>query len=118
MAPGEPRGDEGHRTLRTVLEMSEVRSPRVRKVAELRSKGIAFEEYDLPGMKSWIMSHAGGKTAWFKDTEGNILALIQGAQSPRFVARLAALPPVRALAPPSTLRRRSRRGLHAGTASG
>ncbi|HUB07974.1 MAG TPA: VOC family protein [Myxococcales bacterium] len=50
-----------------------------REVAELRSKGIVFEEYDMPGMKNGIVSHAGGKAAWFKDTEGNILALIQGA---------------------------------------
>ncbi|MHB8418114.1 MAG: VOC family protein [Myxococcales bacterium] len=49
-----------------------------REVAELRSKGVRFEEYDLPGMKDGIMSHTGGKAAWFKDTEGNILALIQG----------------------------------------
>jgi hypothetical protein len=35
--------------------------------------------YDLPGMtlRDGIHEGAGGKAAWFKDTEGNILALIQ-----------------------------------------
>ncbi len=50
-----------------------------REVAELRSKGVRLEEYDMPGLKNGIRSHPGGKAAWFKDTEGNILAPIQGA---------------------------------------
>lgn len=35
--------------------------------------------YDLPGMtfRDGIHEGVGGKAAWFKDTEGNILALIQ-----------------------------------------
>ncbi|HET9597951.1 MAG TPA: VOC family protein [Anaeromyxobacteraceae bacterium] len=51
-----------------------------REVAELRARGVTFEEYELPGMtfRDGIASGAGGKAAWFKDTEGNILALIQG----------------------------------------
>jgi catechol 2,3-dioxygenase-like lactoylglutathione lyase family enzyme len=49
-----------------------------REVAALRAKGVAFENYDMPGMKDGIVTHeGGGKAAWFKDTEGNILALIQ-----------------------------------------
>ena len=51
-----------------------------REVAELKARGVTFEEYDLPGMKTenGIATGGGGKAAWFKDSEGNILALIQG----------------------------------------
>ena len=50
-----------------------------REVAELRSRGVIFEEYDMPGMKmqNSIVAAGGAKAAWFKDTEGNILAVIQ-----------------------------------------
>jgi predicted enzyme related to lactoylglutathione lyase len=50
-----------------------------REVADLEARGVKFEEYDLPGMKfeGGIARGDGGKAAWFKDTEGNILALIQ-----------------------------------------
>jgi len=46
-------------------------------VKELREKGIVFEEYDLPNLKTTngIFSMNGYKAAWFKDTEGNILAV-------------------------------------------
>lgn len=49
------------------------------EVTALRAKGVAFEEYDLPGMKTvnGIASGGGTRAAWFKDTEGNIMALIQ-----------------------------------------
>ncbi len=51
------------------------------EVAELRRRGVRFEEYDLPGvtMKNGIAIGGGAKTAWFKDTEGNILAISQSA---------------------------------------
>jgi predicted enzyme related to lactoylglutathione lyase len=50
-----------------------------REVAELKSKGVTFEEYDMPGMKTkdGIVTAGGAKAAWFKDTEGNIMAVIQ-----------------------------------------
>jgi len=48
-----------------------------REVAELKAKGVSFEEYDMPGMKDGIATGAGAKSAWFKDTEGNILAIVQ-----------------------------------------
>jgi predicted enzyme related to lactoylglutathione lyase len=50
-----------------------------REVAELQARGVKFEEYDLPGMtfRDGIAEGAGGKAAWFTDSEGNILALIQ-----------------------------------------
>ena len=50
-----------------------------REVAELKARGVVFEEYDIPGitMKNSIATGGGAKTAWFKDSEGNILAVSQ-----------------------------------------
>ena len=50
-----------------------------REVAELKARGVVFENYDMPGEKSasGVVSAGGAKAAWFKDSEGNILALIQ-----------------------------------------
>jgi predicted enzyme related to lactoylglutathione lyase len=50
-----------------------------REVADLKARGVTFEEYDTPGMKTVnsIVTGGGAKTAWFKDTEGNILAIVQ-----------------------------------------
>ena len=52
-----------------------------REVAELKARGVKFEEYDTPGMKTkdGIATAGGAKAAWFKDTEGNIMALIEGS---------------------------------------
>ena len=49
------------------------------EVAALRSRGVVFEDYDLPGLKTvnGIATGGGAKTAWFKDSEGNILAVSQ-----------------------------------------
>lgn len=48
-------------------------------VADLRARGVRFEDYDLPeaGVKTvdGIAELAGTKVAWFKDSEGNILAV-------------------------------------------
>ena len=51
-----------------------------KEVAELKAKRVVFEEYDLPDIKTkGGIAYAGdGKAAWFKDPEGNILALIEG----------------------------------------
>jgi predicted enzyme related to lactoylglutathione lyase len=50
-----------------------------REVAELKARGVKFEEYDAPGMKTQnsILTAGGAKAAWFKDSEGNIMAIIQ-----------------------------------------
>ncbi len=49
-----------------------------REVAELKARGVTFEMYDMLEMDENGISTAGGaKAAWFKDTEGNIMALIQ-----------------------------------------
>jgi predicted enzyme related to lactoylglutathione lyase len=49
------------------------------EVAELKARGVVFEEYDMPGIKmvNSIATAGGAKTAWFKDSEGNILAVSQ-----------------------------------------
>ena len=48
-----------------------------RTVDELRGRGLKFEEYDFPGLKTerGIATQDGMKTAWFKDTEGNTIAV-------------------------------------------
>jgi catechol 2,3-dioxygenase-like lactoylglutathione lyase family enzyme len=48
-----------------------------RSVADLKLRGVVFEVYDMPGQKDGIVTGGGAKAAWFKDSEGNILALIQ-----------------------------------------
>jgi predicted enzyme related to lactoylglutathione lyase len=48
------------------------------EVAELTRRGVVFEKYDLPGTDANGITTAGGaRAAWFKDSEGNILAIIQ-----------------------------------------
>ena len=46
---------------------------------ELRGKGVTFEEYDMPGLKTegGIAEVAGSKGGWFKDPDGNILAVFE-----------------------------------------
>ena len=48
-------------------------------VADLKSRGVVFEEYDLPGMKTInsVATTGAVKGAWFKDTEGNLLGVAQ-----------------------------------------
>ena len=49
-----------------------------KEVAELIGRGVKFENYDTPDVDEKGISTAGGaKAAWFKDTEGNIMALIE-----------------------------------------
>jgi predicted enzyme related to lactoylglutathione lyase len=48
-------------------------------VDDLRGRGVTFEEYDMPGIKTengiaWMGSTG---SAWFVDTEGNIISLNQ-----------------------------------------
>jgi len=51
-------------------------------IDELTEKGISFEHYDFPGLKTNDKGIAdseeeGGRGAWFKDPDGNILAIFQ-----------------------------------------
>ncbi|TPO07596.1 VOC family protein [Mesorhizobium sp. B1-1-5] len=47
-------------------------------VKSLRSKGVTFEHYDMPGLSLEGDIHVGSgmKVAWFKDPDGNILNLV------------------------------------------
>ncbi|MDX8468770.1 VOC family protein [Mesorhizobium sp. VK23B] len=47
-------------------------------VKSLRSKGVTFEHYDMPGLALEGDIHVGHgmKVAWFKDPDGNILNLV------------------------------------------
>jgi predicted enzyme related to lactoylglutathione lyase len=49
------------------------------EVTELKARGVVFEDYDMPGvaMNNSIATDRGASTAWFKDPEGNILAISQ-----------------------------------------
>jgi catechol 2,3-dioxygenase-like lactoylglutathione lyase family enzyme len=54
-------------------------------VAALRARGVVFEEYDLPGLKTvngiaeiegnYPSKGVGERGAWFRDSEGNLLGL-------------------------------------------
>jgi hypothetical protein len=57
-------------------------------VTELRRRGVVFEEYDLPGLKTVggiadvqgnypSKGGKGEKAAWFRDSEGNLLGIGQ-----------------------------------------
>jgi catechol 2,3-dioxygenase-like lactoylglutathione lyase family enzyme len=56
-------------------------------VTELRSRGVMFEEYDSPGLKTvdgiaaiegnYPSKGSGERGAWFRDSEGNLLGIGQ-----------------------------------------
>ena len=49
-------------------------------VARLKGRGVVFEEYDYPTLKTVdsVATTAGiGSSAWFKDPDGNTIALFQ-----------------------------------------
>ncbi len=52
------------------------------EVAELNKSGVAFEQYDFPGIKTdenglAEMEGEEGRGAWFKDSEGNLIAIFE-----------------------------------------
>ena len=49
-------------------------------IADLKSKGVKFEQYDMPGVTREGDVHVMGdmKAAWFKDPDGNILNIVNG----------------------------------------
>ena len=52
----------------------------VKAVAELVGRGITFEEYDMGAFKTvdHVVTTAGiGRSAWFKDLDGNTIAIFQ-----------------------------------------
>jgi len=59
------------------------------EVAELKSRGVALEHFDMPGERSpsGVVTAGGAKVAWFKDSEGNILAMVEGLDQHKPVLR-------------------------------
>jgi catechol 2,3-dioxygenase-like lactoylglutathione lyase family enzyme len=55
----------------------------VATMATLRERGVGFEEYDLPGLKTTDgMAQLGpNRGSWFKDPDGNIFALVELGQT-------------------------------------
>ena len=49
------------------------------EVNDLKKRGLVFEEYDVPGLKTvnGIATMGVLKAAWFKDSEGNLLGVVQ-----------------------------------------
>jgi hypothetical protein len=60
-------------------------------VRELRARGVEFEAYDLPGLKTvdgiaeitgnYPSKGTGERGAWFRDSEGNLLGIGQPVRS-------------------------------------
>jgi catechol 2,3-dioxygenase-like lactoylglutathione lyase family enzyme len=55
-----------------------------RDMRELRGKGVVFEEYDMGELKTrnGVATMGSIKGAWFKDSEGNILAITEQTNRP------------------------------------
>ena len=53
------------------------------QVDALRRRGVAFEEYDYPNLKTvdGIADLGFARAAWFKDSEGNLLGIAELAES-------------------------------------
>lgn len=49
------------------------------EVAELRSRGVVFETYEMPEFdrQTMIATFQAIRSAWFKDSEGNLIGLVQ-----------------------------------------
>lgn len=52
-------------------------------VASLRENGVVFEDYDLPTLKTenGVATIGSVKAAWFKDPDGNLLAVTSNVES-------------------------------------
>jgi len=55
------------------------------EVKELEARGVVFEDYDLPGLKTveHVCVLGSDRAAWFKDPEGNILCVHQSEAAPK-----------------------------------
>ncbi|HXA42916.1 MAG TPA: VOC family protein [Candidatus Solibacter sp.] len=51
----------------------------VAEVAALKARGVVFEEYDFPGLKTEnsIAQTGDARAAWFKDSEDNTIGIVQ-----------------------------------------
>jgi catechol 2,3-dioxygenase-like lactoylglutathione lyase family enzyme len=75
-----PEGTKAEHTAIS-FEVSDVAS----EVKELESRGVLFEDYDLPGLKTveHVCVLGSDTAAWFRDSEGNILCVHQSGAAPR-----------------------------------
>ena len=66
-----PRGD--HTQMTFVVADIEA------EVGDLKGDGVAFEDYDLPDLKTVdsIAYTSAAQTAWFRDSEGNLISITQ-----------------------------------------
>jgi catechol 2,3-dioxygenase-like lactoylglutathione lyase family enzyme len=92
LRPTEPDGDfyvcgEGTRFVISIMgskpgghtQMGFLVDDLAAEVAQLRAKGVVFEDYDLPTLKTvgGIADRGDMKVAWFKDSEGNMIGIMQ-----------------------------------------
>jgi catechol 2,3-dioxygenase-like lactoylglutathione lyase family enzyme len=49
------------------------------EVSDLKSRGVTFETYEFPGFDpaTHVATTDGVKAAWFQDSEGNLLGIVQ-----------------------------------------
>jgi len=47
------------------------------EVADLQARGVVFETYETPKTTGGIAPIGAGRAAWFKDPDGNVLAILQ-----------------------------------------
>lgn len=49
------------------------------EVADLRRRGVVFEEYESPRTVDGIATLPIGRAAWFRDPDGNLIAMLEFA---------------------------------------
>jgi catechol 2,3-dioxygenase-like lactoylglutathione lyase family enzyme len=49
----------------------------VGEVADLRQRGVTFEEYETPKTVDGIAQMPAGRAAWFRDPDGNLIGMIE-----------------------------------------
>jgi predicted enzyme related to lactoylglutathione lyase len=71
--PSSGRASGGHTQLGLTVDDIDA------EVGALRQKGVTFESYDMPQFDAAtsIATFPGTRSAWFKDTEGNLLGMVQ-----------------------------------------
>jgi catechol 2,3-dioxygenase-like lactoylglutathione lyase family enzyme len=71
--PSSGRASGGHTQLGFTVDDLEA------EVGALRQKGVKFESYDMPQFDAAtsIATFPGTRSAWFKDTEGNLIGMAQ-----------------------------------------
>jgi catechol 2,3-dioxygenase-like lactoylglutathione lyase family enzyme len=99
MRPGERTGEGGvlYRSGDSSFELSPRKEPTKnpytamsfevsdveREVRDLEGRGVKFEDYDLPDLKTvgHVCVLGSEKAAWFRDPEGNILCIHEATKS-------------------------------------